>query len=116
MYYLIYISMAVRPMGQKDLVEILTQSRDRNLRKNITGLLLYAEGAIIQLLEGSREDVLETYYAINQDERHKNIIKLVNAPAEERAFSKWSMGFVTVAPERLKKLEAYINPDSELFD
>jgi hypothetical protein len=79
-------------------------------------LLLYAEGAFIQLLEGSREDVLETYYAINQDERHKNIIKLVNAPAEERAFSKWSMGFVTVAPERLKKLEAYINPDSELFD
>jgi hypothetical protein len=116
MYYLIYISTAVRPMGNEELVKILTKSRDNNLRDRISGLLLYAAGNFIQVLEGSQENVLETYYKISLDDRHKNLIKLVSEPLEKRVFPKWSMGFSALAPEKLKELEGYINPDSEMFN
>ncbi len=116
MYYLIYISTAVRPMGQEDLVEILTKSRDNNLRDKITGLLLYADGNFIQVLEGTRENVLATYYKIILDVRHKNIIKLVSDPLAKRVFSNWSMGFAALSPEKLKELEGYINPESGIFN
>jgi hypothetical protein len=116
MYYLIYISTAVRPMRQLDLIDILTKSRDKNLQNNITGLLLYAQGTFIQVLEGDQEDVLATYYDITKDDRHKNIIKLVTGPLEKRVFPKWSMGFASVSTEKLKEIEGYINPDSEMFN
>jgi len=116
MHYLIYISTAVRPMGQEDLVEILTKSRDNNFRNKITGLLLYADGNFIQVLEGSHEDVLSTYYSITMDVRHKNVIKLISDPLNRRVFPKWSMGFVALSPEKLKELEGYINPESEMFN
>jgi hypothetical protein len=116
MYYLIYISSAVRPMGQEDLIDILNKSRDKNLRNKVTGLLLYADGNFIQVLEGSQENVLGIYYDITTDTRHKNVIKLISEPLKKRVFPKWSMGFAALAPEKLKELEGYINPESEMFN
>ncbi len=116
MYYLIYLSTAIRPMGEEDLFDILTKSRNNNLRDKITGLLLYADGTFIQVLEGSLENVLATYHKIVNDERHKNVIKLVSDPLEKRVFPNWSMSFAALSPEKLKELEGYINPDSEMFN
>lgn len=116
MQYLIYISTAVRPMGREDLVEILTKSRDNNQRNKITGLLLYAEGTFIQVLEGSQDDVLSTFHNITLDIRHKNVIKLLNDTLHERVFPKWSMGFAALSPGKLKELEGYINPESKMFN
>jgi hypothetical protein len=116
MYYLIYISTAVRPMGQQDLINILTESREKNIKLSITGLLLYAQGSFIQQLEGSEENVMLTYQEILRDYRHKNVIKLISGPNEGRMFPKWSMGFASIAREELKELEGYIDPDTEMFD
>lgn len=115
MYYLIYISSAVRPMGQEDLIEILKESREKNLRNKVTGLLLYADGNFIQVLEGSREKVLCTYNSITADTRHRNVIKLVSDPIKKRMFPQWSMGFAALSPDKLNELEGFINPGSDLF-
>jgi len=116
MYYLIYISTAVKLMNTQELTEILTISRKKNLENNITGMLLYAEGTFIQVLEGTEQDVLSIYRTITMDLRHKNLIKLVSAPLAKRAFPEWSMGFAVIDASKMAELQGYIHPDDIFFE
>jgi hypothetical protein len=116
MYYLIYISTAVKLMNTQELTEILTISRKKNLENNITGMLLYAEGTFIQVLEGTEQDVLSIYRTITMDLRHKNLIKLVSAPLAKRAFPEWSMGFAVIDASKMAELQGYIHPNDIFFE
>ena len=113
MYYLVYISTAVRLMSDSELAAILTKSRENNLKRNVTGVLLYSEGIFMQVLEGEEDDVTLIYDAIIRDERHKNIIQLIDGLQEQCVFPEWSMGFVSLDPARMAELEAYVNPAKE---
>ena len=64
-----------------------------NQRNGITGMLLYSEGAFLQVLEGVREDVLVTYHRICNDPRHEKVQLLVEEALPERHFPNWLMGF-----------------------
>jgi hypothetical protein len=116
MYYLIYVSTAVNLMDTHELTDILNVSRKNNQEHNITGMLLYAEGTFIQVLEGIEEDVKLTYHNITKDYRHKNLIKLVSSSLEKRAFPEWSMGFAAIDQSQLSELKGYINPDDIYFE
>ena len=48
----------------KILLFLLEQSRTRNQKQHITGMLLYLNGTFIQVLEGAEKDVNEIYAAI----------------------------------------------------
>lgn len=109
MEYLVYVSTAKKMMEDADLLELLTQSRERNLRQNVTGVLLYSEGTFMQVLEGSKEDVYAIYDSIERDLRHRNIIKLVKGQADKRVFPNWSMAFTSVNAETLELIEGYFN-------
>ena len=50
--HVVYVSTASEPMDDEDLAELLAQSRERNARNDITGMLLYKDSRFIQLLEG----------------------------------------------------------------
>ncbi|GAB3930666.1 BLUF domain-containing protein [Mucilaginibacter myungsuensis] len=116
MEYLIYISTAKHLLSDDELVEIYTVSREKNQLRNITGVLLYAQGTFIQLIEGPEEAVAVVFTAISKDDRHKNIIKLAHEPSEERAFPDWTMGFKTLNPDEMKELEGYFDPSDRKFD
>lgn len=96
-------------MTDDDLLEILTKSRENNLKRDITGVLLYSDGAFIQMLEGKANDINFIYDKILQDTRHKNIIKLVHGTAMARSFPNWSMGFRSINSEELKTLRGYFD-------
>jgi hypothetical protein len=116
MYYLIYISTAVKLMSQKELADILTISRKNNMANNITGILLYSQGTFIQALEGDAEIVTETYNKIQKDNRHKNHITLITGTSNQRVFTDFSMAFISIDPDKMNELEGYINPlKKELF-
>ena len=66
MNYLIYISTAVKLMTDAELISILADSRDNNKLKNITGMLLYGDGTFIQVLEGGKKDITDTYHKIEK--------------------------------------------------
>ena len=70
MFYLIYASHAVKPKGDDELLFLLEQSREKNLRLGITGMLLYKELNIMQMLEGEEPDVLPLYDTIRKDDRY----------------------------------------------
>ena len=49
-YYIVYLSTATQLYSEKDMAHILTTSRKNNSEKDVTGILLYHEGSIMQVL------------------------------------------------------------------
>ncbi len=112
-YYLIYVSQAVRPMAEDELTGILERSWANNRRNGITGLIIYKvsptgdRAAFMQLLEGGQDAVVETYKRIAADSRHHTKIVLEEGQAEDRSFPDWLMGFRNIQPADLAQFENF---------
>ena len=93
MYFLIYVSSAVNLFSDEELTKLLETAREKNHAQDITGLLLYAAGNFMQVLEGPEKDVRETHTRISRDPRLRGLITLMQGNREGRDFADWSMGF-----------------------
>ena len=91
---LVYVSSAVEPFSDDELVDILRVSRRNNTAVGVTGALLYAGGNIMQVLEGPTEAVDSVYARVERDARHRGAIVLLDRPTDDRMFADWSMGFL----------------------
>lgn len=109
MIHLIYVSTATKLMNQADLRFLLTQSRARNAKENITGMLLYDKGSFIQVLEGEPSAVEKIYRTILQDERNKDNVLLAKETISERDFPDWSMGFYDLGEMDSSMIPGYSN-------
>ncbi len=56
-------------------------------------MLIYIDSEFLQVLEGEKDKVIDTFNRISLDDRHSNVIILDEGPLKERNFEKWSMGF-----------------------
>ena len=101
---LVYSSAATTPFADPELVELLAVARRNNERMGVTGMLLYAEGTFLQTLEGDAEVVLELYERIELDPRHGDVRILLREEGE-RAFGRWTMGFVHSTPEMFESID-----------
>jgi len=100
-------------MEEAELQALLAQSRAWNSAHGLTGLLLYCHGSIMQVLEGTEEEVGYIFNRIARDYRHTNVVKLADGPVADRSFSEWSMGFKTLHPEDFTRLSGYVNPKAQ---
>jgi len=107
MLQMLYVSGASAPMSDAEIQNILTTSRRNNLRDGVTGMLLWADGVFIQILEGEPETVRRLYQHIQTDDRHRNLMLVLEQAADKRLFTQWSMGF--------KQLDAESASDKKLF-
>lgn len=107
MHTLIYSSASSSLFSNEEITDILNKSRSNNLKLNITGLLLYHEGSILQILEGEREVIYSLFNKIRLDERHKSIIKLLDKNIKERSFPDWSMGFKQISDHDWSELKGH---------
>ena len=96
LFHLIYVSTAVAPLSDADLVHLLRDSRARNDAARVTGMLLYKDGHFMQVLEGNEKDVMDTFSRIELDHRHKSIDVLRKEYIQYRNFPDWTMGFANV--------------------
>jgi hypothetical protein len=103
---LIYVSHLVN-QDESALAAILESAVRRNRQSGITGILLYAEGNLIQVLEGDPIAVQETYGRISIDQRHGDITCLQNEEVAARSFPEWSMGYKGLRPEEIEELHRY---------
>ena len=109
MNYLIYISTAIRLFNDDELKEILMKSQENNLKNGLTGMLLYAEGSFVQLLEGEADQLNETYEKIKADKRHKNLSKLDEGKTDSRSFPEWTMGYKLITPTDMSEFKGYVD-------
>ncbi len=107
LYELLYTSVAKREMSLLELSKLLKQSRKKNVRLNITGLLVYHNREFMQILEGEKETILDLYDTITNDERHTSVKTFWEHSISERGFSKWAMGFINTENLELSTLKGY---------
>ena len=93
MFSLVYVSSAVVEFSAEELVTLLDQAQAKNASLGITGMLLYKGGNFMQVLEGEEGAVRSLVATIEQDPRHRGLITMLRAVADERDFPEWSMGF-----------------------
>jgi hypothetical protein len=98
MQRLIYISSAAAELDASDLNAILASARTNNRHNNVTGVLLFHDGAFIQVLEGRAEDLDTTFARILRSSRHDGLIVLSRTDVSDRLFTGWHMAFSR--PER----------------
>jgi hypothetical protein len=103
---IVYVSSATRRLSEQDLQQLLECSRARNLREDITGLLLFCDGSFMQYIEGPREPLAQVYASICRDTRHHSLIELVNEPVGAREFAGWSMA---CASAQLEDFDSLLN-------
>lgn len=96
MFRLMYMSTAVYDFSNQELEELLEKSRKNNKEKNISGLLIVKGRTFIQCLEGEKNSVLSIYNKIEKDERHKDLIELIEENTTERYFPNWDMGYKNI--------------------
>jgi hypothetical protein len=89
--------------GPEALPAILASSVLNNKRRGITGMLLYADGAVMQVIEGEKDAVMETFRDIQSDSRHTGIFVVIEEEIVSRQFAAWSMGFRLLSKEDLEK-------------
>ena len=105
---LVYQSRATVPLATAQLERLLGSWRLHNQREHISGLLLYGEEDIVQVIEGPLAAVRRLYDAIARDARHHDVLTLADSPVAQRAFADWSMGFAWYEPGLRQQLAGYV--------
>lgn len=96
-YQLIYTSSATPALNDFALREIAQSSSYNNQQLGITGLLLFHEGSIMQILEGDEMSVYSLYGKVMRDNRHTGCMILSTRESQQREFSNWFMGYKNVS-------------------
>lgn len=107
LFYLIYVSSAVRPFTDTALTDLLAQAREKNSKLEITGMLLYKDGNFMQVLEGEETTVRQLYATILNDPRHHKLVLLDTGNLAERRFSDWSMGFRNLNDKAIQSIPGF---------
>ncbi|MEP9363259.1 BLUF domain-containing protein [Nocardioides sp. CN2-186] len=112
MLSLTYVSSTKELLTVPELVELLESIRPKNDQLELTGMLLYSGGNVIQTLEGPDDAVQSVFASIQKDPRHAGVVVVRREQIEARAFPEWSMAF-----RNLGEREVHDVPDSllELF-
>lgn len=84
---------ASQPFGfdRSVLAGILLDARRCNERDDITGALIARQDLYLQLLEGPEDKVRAAYRRIRQDDRHIDVVPLVERSIDIRLFPGWAM-------------------------
>ena len=101
----IYASAETAPLCEDDILAILAKARKTNASLDVTGMLLYDNGAFFQVLEGEAETVEALLKKIEQDKRHDRLTRIIVEPIEERSFAEWSMGYPGITINEISQIE-----------
>lgn len=75
-FRLIYCSQVAPGLEPAELDSILASARRRNRRNGVTGSLFFDGYHFVQALEGSSQDVNETFQRLSRDTRHHTVTLL----------------------------------------
>ena len=106
LYQLVYISKLPQPLSPKAFKYLIEKAQLKNMKNDITGIMLKQNEHILQVLEGNRHTIQELFELIENDPRHINIHSCLFEPIETRRFGKWSMAFLNLDSNKYDKQDA----------
>lgn len=108
-YQIIYFSQGSQRLTESDLKSILKVSRLNNTKRQVTGVLIALDNCFLQLLEGSKDTVLNLFETIKKDDRHTDVLKVYQGQTSNRNFPEWSMGFEVTSLASFKKELGFVD-------
>lgn len=112
-YCITYFSTAVESTTEADIMDIVAFSRTKNERLGITGVLLYLNGQIVQVLEGQQSIIENLYKSIQVDPRHTNVRTVISHPIGQRLFSHWYMGYEMLTTQQYDEVRGLLPLESQ---
>ncbi|GEM_PF-1318862 len=98
-----YISNEKQYFTDEDLRVLMMRAREKNKRMELTGLLLYDNGAFLQVLEGPQDSIEIMKQELLNDSRHENMDVIYSSDKLfEREFANWRMGFQILGSHKNK--------------
>ncbi|CAN5171884.1 hypothetical protein BH23BAC2_BH23BAC2_10660 [soil metagenome] len=94
-YAIPYVSTANIDLPEQEIDTIMAKTKEYNSGQKITGILLYNERNFFQLIEGEKSTVQNLYEKIEQDHRHKDIIKILEKAVFNPAYDGYLTDFIT---------------------
>ena len=112
----IYTSSAAPGVGADHLRDILAASRRNNAAWHLSGILMFADGTFLQVVEGPVWPMAKAMARIEADPRHSRMEILLDMESEARCFPAWAMASRELDGEgtfRLTRAEmdAYLGAD-----
>lgn len=97
MLQIIYTSISTKPATAGVAEEICRQARDNNRRDEITGILTTKGERFLQVLEGPKATVEETFMRLVVDPRHRQVLVISRRMITRREFGDWEMAHYAAA-------------------
>jgi hypothetical protein len=91
----IYSSEAVGEPSPADLEAILDDARPSNEAAGITGVLVFADGVFLQVLEGERDAVDSLVARIARDPRNRGLKVFYRGEIDACTFESWHMAYLS---------------------
>lgn len=92
----LYLSRFSGTIGDTGLRDLLTQARENNRARAITGALLFDGERFIQLVEGATGVIHELAQRLREDPRHHDFTVLGEGPVVARRHRRWTAGYVEI--------------------
>ncbi len=92
---LAYVSRLRPGLAPGEIPRIVSVCRARNELEGISGVLLFTGADFAQLIEGPLQPVANLWARIRADDRHCDIVTLLDEQAPSRWFSDWRVGYPT---------------------
>lgn len=85
-YRIVYTSCPDHTMTEEEALMIFRRGQTNNESQGITGCLILSQGKIAEILEGPREQCMDTFRRITADHRHSAVEVHFSDFVKERSF------------------------------
>jgi hypothetical protein len=90
----IYLSKGSYTFSHSELLSMCLDFAAKNVRRDITGVLLRIGNYFVQILEGDEAVISDLMEKITHDNRHGAVTILLEQRGIQRAFAGWSMNLI----------------------
>ncbi len=106
-----YISKAKEGLTDLEIEDIFVTTQTNNNANDIKGILLYGFGNFFQVLEGKKKVIEDLYLnKICEDERHTDIVNIINYQIKYPIFSAYSSEFnIVKTNSQLDQVKTYLS-------
>ena len=111
--YIIYVSSLNRNLDIGDLKEFSASFQYENKKRDVSGVLVFSQGVVMQYIEGSEKDIDALYKNIAKDVRHSSVIKIGEGYIKNKIFKSWNMRVEKVEINKLLELRKSISEENQ---
>lgn len=106
---LTYTSFARLDLTDEDVAAIHAEACSGNLRRGITGLLIFNGTHFLQIIEGENGAVDQLLDGLRSDPRHRNVEVRDSREIDRREFPDWSMELIRVNSRYFEAQDAIVS-------